>query len=316
MSWIIFQPIYKEAIWGGLNLATLFRRKLPQKSSHIAESWEIVDRPNNQSCVRYKQQKTTLREVILSDGAYVMGPRWDAQDRFPILVKLLDCNDRLSLQVHPPHEIAKKFGGDAKDEFWYVIETTKEEAQIFAGLKKGVTREIFIQALDQRNLESCLHAEKCEKGKSIFIPSGRLHAIDTGNVILEIQKNSTTTFRVYDWDRPGLDGKPRQLHIKESLSSTNFSDYEPHMHKNLSNAILATNSSFTVTATTIEHAGKPLALRANHCPRLLHVVEGTVFDQNTGAILHIGSTALLPYAESFSISTSDVAKVLVTRIHV
>jgi mannose-6-phosphate isomerase len=145
-----------------------------------------------------------------------------------LLVKLLDCRERLSLQVHPPASVAAKLGGEPKTEMWYILDAAPD-AHLIAGLRRGVTREMFQAAIQSPNskIEDFVHRFPVRAGDSVFIPSGRVHAIDAGLVIVEIQQNSDTTYRVYDWGRVGLDGRARPLHIAESLASIDFNDFEP-----------------------------------------------------------------------------------------
>jgi len=139
---------------------------------------------------------------------------------FPLLVKILDAQDKLSLQVHPPPAKAKELGGEPKSEMWYFAETTPE-ADIFAGLKRGVTRDEFERKTGDGTVAECFHHLVVKPGDVMFLPSGRVHALGAGSVLFEIQQNSDTTYRVFDWNRVGLDGKPRDLHIhNHSRAST------------------------------------------------------------------------------------------------
>ncbi len=312
MKWIEFKPLYMERVWGGNHLARIFGRNLSGQS-HIGESWEIVDRPEAQSVGTLKGKIMTLREMILSDSAYIMGPKWDSYEQFPILVKLLDCNERLSLQVHPTEKMAVRFGGESKDEVWYIMDITRPDAQLYVGLKRNVTREQFEDALKNKALEKCLFAAHSSVGQSIPVQSGRLHAIDAGNIILEIQKNSDTTYRVYDWDRLGLDGRPRQLHVEQSLDSIDFGDYEPQMTSQKATGNIANCVSFDVVVYNLSQ-GEALHFQGKQCTRLLHVVEGTVYD-DCDSTLSRGCSVILPFAESFDLKGSSGAKILITNIH-
>jgi len=139
---------------------------------------------------------------------------------------LLDAQDNLSLQVHPSPAIARELGGESKSEFWYILDAAPK-AEIFAGLEKGSTRGAFVRALKQGDVLKYAHRMPVETGNAIFLPSGRLHAIGAGNLIVEIQQNSDTTYRVFDWNRVLKGGKTRKLHIAEALQSIDFSDREP-----------------------------------------------------------------------------------------
>jgi mannose-6-phosphate isomerase len=229
---LIFEPIPMERVWGGRRLEVMYGKALPQ-GVPVGEIWEIVDREEAQSVVH----EGSLKGALLNDlwhrhrgdvfGAAYAGHQ---SGRFPILVKLLDAREKLSVQVHPPAPLAAEMGGEPKTEVWYFARCSPG-ARIYAGVKKGVTRADFEQGLHDGTVESRLHAITVHAGDSIFIPSGRLHAIGEGNVIVEIQQNSDTTYRVFDWNRMGLDGKPRTLHLGESLACTDFSDVEPNVSR-------------------------------------------------------------------------------------
>jgi mannose-6-phosphate isomerase len=228
MSLLTFVPIYQTRIWGGANFQKLYGRTLPG-TEPIGESWELVDRPEAQSVVSDGEWKgKTLQDLWAGvDRKKIFGTGSPEVSRFPILIKLLDAEDKLSLQVHPPAAKAKELNGEPKTEMWYFLHTTPD-ASIYVGLKKGVNQKQFEAAVGTPELANLFHVLKTSPGEAMFLPSGRVHAIGAGNVILEIQQNSDTTYRVYDWDRKdSKTGKPRDLHIKESLASINFRDFEP-----------------------------------------------------------------------------------------
>ncbi len=225
---IIFEPIPMERVWGGRRFESLLGKAIPN-GALIGELWEIVDREDAQSIVHSGRLKgTTLHELWSNHRAEIFGAPYAAHPspRFPLLVKLLDARERLSVQVHPPLHLAAALGGEPKTEVWYFLDALPA-ARIYAGLKKGVTRAEFESDLRTGDVERTLHEIPVTTGESIFIPSGRLHAIGEGNVIVEVQQNSDTTYRVFDWNRMGLDGKPRAMHIEESLASIDFNDFEP-----------------------------------------------------------------------------------------
>jgi mannose-6-phosphate isomerase len=156
----------------------------------------------------------------------IFGTGLPEAERFPLLFKLLDAQDRLSVQVHPPPSVAAQLGGEPKTEMWYFIDTLLD-SDLYAGLKRGVTRDDFVEALAEGRVADLIHHLPVCAGDAFFIPSGRIHAIGAGNVIFEVQQNSDTTYRVFDWNRVGLDGKPRDLHVEESLKAIDFDDPEP-----------------------------------------------------------------------------------------
>jgi mannose-6-phosphate isomerase len=222
---LTFDPIFQERIWGSRKLASLFGKNLPGDKT-IGESWEIVDRPEAQSVVRHGPfRDRTLHELWTHDRETVFGGVPDAP-RFPLLVKLLDAHDQLSLQVHPPGKVAAKLGGEPKTEFWYVASAIPG-AKLFVGLRRAVTREQFEQAVRARTVADLVHTVEVKTGDSIFLPAGRFHAVGAGNVLVEIQQNSDTTYRVYDWDRLDDSGRPRQLHVDQALQSIDFDDVAP-----------------------------------------------------------------------------------------
>jgi len=224
MSLLTFRPLTFERIWGGEALRTLFGREIPA-GKPIGESWELVDRPEAVSPVEGQEGKT-LHDLWRERRVELFGRRAPATERFPILIKLLDCRETLSVQVHPPAALAAQLGGEPKTELWYFLHT-EPGAKIYAGLKKGVTAAAFRAAIGTPGLAALLHELPTRPGEAMFLPSGRVHAIGAGNVILEIQQNSDTTYRVDDWGRLDAAGKPRELHVEQALQSIRFDDREP-----------------------------------------------------------------------------------------
>ena len=310
---IRFLPIYQERVWGGNQLATYLQRTLPQ-NNFIGESWDIVDRPEAQSIVASgKWEGKTLREVLKQSSSFVLGPRFQHNRPFPIIVKWLDCKERLSLQVHPPQSAVAELGGEPKTENWYFA-NTHPDSSILAGLKKGVTCEQFTKAIHEKNLEKLIHRIHAEPGDSILIPSGRIHAIEKGNLILEIQENSDTTYRIYDWDRSGIDGKPRKLHPKESLRSIDFNDYEPSVIKPVEGKeLLADCQVFRIRKVALKENDATIDFPKYDQPRIIHVVKGLIKEMGTGEILCLGENVLLPYAEPFSFKALKDSIFLVTE---
>jgi mannose-6-phosphate isomerase len=226
---LLFKPIFQERIWGGRKLAELFGKGLPA-GKRIGESWEIVDRPEAQSVVANGPLKgKTLHELWIQDREAIFG-NVPKSERFPLLVKLLDAHEKLSLQVHPPDDVAKILGGEPKTEFWYVA-ASEPESEIFVGLRASLTREEFKRALEEKTVEDCVHKIRVKAGDAMFLPAGRLHAVGGGNLLVEIQQNSDTTYRVFDWNRVEEAGKTRTLHIDEALQSIDFNDVAPTLEE-------------------------------------------------------------------------------------
>lgn len=240
MAFLSFHPIYHEKIWGGDNLNKIYGRDLPA-GKKIGESWELVDRDDDDSKLVESFLGCDNLHALWEheDKEKIFGRRAPDTERFPILLKLLDAQDKLSVQVHPPIDKAAELGGEPKTEMWYFL-GTEEEAMIYVGLKKGVTRQQFEEAIGTPKLPDLLHTLKTNPGDVMFLPSGRLHAIGGGNLIFEVQQNSDTTYRVDDWSRVDDNGKPRELHVEKSLAAIDFDDPEPYFAQPHGERILET----------------------------------------------------------------------------
>ncbi|HIJ67166.1 MAG TPA: class I mannose-6-phosphate isomerase [Planctomycetes bacterium] len=216
-----FRPIFKERIWGGQVLKTVFGKELPE-GAKIGESWELADLPEDKSeIINGPLAGITIDKAIEELGAAITG-RDDYKPPFPLLIKILDANDILSVQVHPDPDTCRRMGkGDPKTECWYIIDAA-QDAVIYKGLKKGVTKEQFAQSIEDGNCEELLDKVQVKKGECHFLPAGTCHAIGPGLLIAEIQTPSDTTYRVFDWNRVDDSGKGRQLHIADALESIHF----------------------------------------------------------------------------------------------
>ncbi|PYK69154.1 MAG: mannose-6-phosphate isomerase [Verrucomicrobia bacterium] len=217
--------MFQERIWGGRKLEELFGKNIPA-GKRIGESWEIVDRPEVQSMVRDGPlADRSLHDLWVNFREEVFGKVRDTP-RFPLLIKLLDAREKVSLQVHPAEEVAESLGGEAKTEFWYVA-AAEPGAEIYVGLRRTMAREQFEHALRSGTVAECVHAVPVKEGDAMFLPSGRFHAIGTGNVLVEVQQNSNTTYRLFDWNRLDDTGQSRSLHIEEALQCIDFNDVRP-----------------------------------------------------------------------------------------
>lgn len=216
-----FQPILREYVWGGRRLAEL--GKLIGCGEHYAESWEIVDHGADQSIVvGGPQAGTTLHENVTCNGLELLG-RHDPQSQFPLLFKYLDCQRTLSVQVHPNDEQAARLDPPdlGKTEAWVVL-AAAPGSHIYAGLKPGIDRAALELAAAQGNCEACLYAFEPRVGDCLLIEAGTVHALGAGLLVAEIQQASNTTFRLFDWNRLDIDGKPRALHVQQSLEMIDF----------------------------------------------------------------------------------------------
>ena len=222
---LIFRPIFQERIWGGRRLEALYGKQLPP-GRRVGESWEIVDREEAQSIVASGPLAgRTLHELWTTHRAEIFGPTPESP-RFPLLIKLLDAQEKLSLQVHPPADVAATLNGEPKTEFWFIADA-EPRAEIYVGLRRGSSRKQIEEALQTGTVEEHLHRINVQSGDAMFLPSGRMHAIGAGNVIVEVQQNSDTTYRVFDWNRVDEKGTARELHVEASMRSIDFEDFEP-----------------------------------------------------------------------------------------
>ena len=225
---LTFLPLFKERIWGGRRLADLFGKALPPGAS-IGESWEITDRPEGVSVVAHGPfAGRDLRWLMTQHGPELLGRPVASDERFPWLCKILDAREDLSLQVHPPAALARDRGGEPKTEMWYMAEADRN-ARMYVGLRRGISREQFEQQTHAGTVAGCFHYHDVHTGDVMFVPSGRVHALGGGQVIFEIQQNSDTTYRVFDWNRVGLDGRPRDLHLAQAFASIDYADWEPDL---------------------------------------------------------------------------------------
>jgi len=225
----VFRPIFKDRIWGGRELERLYAKQIPA-GTPIGEAWEISDRPGDASIIANGPLAgKDLRWLMENHAAEILGgAKPAAEGRFPLLCKILDAREKLSLQVHPPASKAAELKGEPKTEMWFIADAAPD-ASLYVGLKRGVTRADFEKKIADGSVADCFHRIPVKAGDTMFLPSGRVHAIGDGLVIFEIQQNSDTTYRVFDWNRVGLDGQPRELHIAQSLASIDFNDFEPKL---------------------------------------------------------------------------------------
>lgn len=210
----------KDYLWGGNRLREEYGKKLD--SDKIAESWELSCHKDGQSVIEGGEfDGKTLSELIEAKGkTAALGTNCDRFEYFPILIKLIDAKDNLSVQVHPSNEYALKAEGEyGKTEMWYIVDCN-EGAELLYGFKHEISKEEFAERIANNTLLEVANNVPVHKGDVFFIESGTLHAIGSGILIAEIQQNSNTTYRVYDYGRVGKDGKPRELHVEKALDVT------------------------------------------------------------------------------------------------
>jgi mannose-6-phosphate isomerase len=219
---LAFDPILKRILWGGRRLGTILGKPLGEYNDY-AESWEVSDHRDDVSRVSDGPLTgATLREILHQRGDELMGSAVKARSQFPLLVKYLDAHQVLSVQVHPDDVLGRRLANDnGKTEAWVIV-YAEPGSLIYAGLRQGVSRAEFAEAIESGAVEPLLHRFEPKRGDCIMIHAGTVHAIGAGIVLAEIQQMSDATFRIYDWGRVGPDGQPRQLHKSESLEATDF----------------------------------------------------------------------------------------------
>ncbi|MBM4457547.1 MAG: mannose-6-phosphate isomerase [Chloroflexi bacterium] len=259
---LTFTPVLRDYIWGGRRLATLYGRSLPPGA--IAESWEISGHPAGSTAADAGWWAgRSLPEILAELGRDLVGEHADwslARDRFPLLVKLLDANQDLSVQVHPDdtYALAHEGGELGKTEMWYVLHA-EPGAELIHGLAGGVTAESLRAALAAGQVEKVLRRTPIGAGQAVSVPAGTVHALLRGVVVAEIQQNSDTTYRVHDWGRLAADGKPRALHVEKALEVIAFGQQPPaivaprplHDCADLVRSELARNRYFVVERVTL-----------------------------------------------------------------
>lgn len=277
-SFIRFEPIYQTRVWGGRLLETRLGRILPDPGLPYGESWEISAREEADCRVIGGSFDGRRLSELWADPALrraLFGEEAPEAERFPLLCKILDAREKLSVQVHPPASVAGELGGEPKTEVWYIAHA-EPGAVLYVGVVEGVDEGRFREAIAAGEVERCIHALPVGKGQHLFIPSGRLHAIGAGLLIYEIQQSSDTTYRVYDWNRPGIDGKPRDLHIEESLKCIDFTDTAPAMGE-AGGELLVHCEHFRLERHRLA-AGTPLAEAVRGRFAIVTVVEGGIGD--------------------------------------
>ena len=297
-----FRPILKRIRWGGRRLETI--GKALGEGQDYAESWELADHGDDQSVViGGDYEDWTLRRLVEERNVELFG-RHAGQSQFPLLLKFLDANDRLSVQVHPDDDQARRFDPheNGKTESWVIIDALPG-SRLYAGLKPGVDAEQLRQAAGDGTVETLLHSFEVTPGECVFIPAGTVHAIGEGILLAEVQQMSNLTFRLYDWGRLGSDGQPRPLHVEESIACTDFRRGPVHPvrprrieHRHGVTDELVNCDYFVMRRHVLErdHRLPP----ADHF-RILTVLKGTgdlTWGGNEAMRFPLGRTALVPAA--------------------
>ena len=330
MAPVLFEPLYKEKIWGGNNLNKILNKNI-NILEKTGESWEISGHQSSPSIAVTKPYKgMTLIDIMCEYGRDILGKDAEHAD-FPLLCKFIDANDKLSIQVHPDDRQALDagWGKKGKTECWYIVEA-KPGAKIIAGLKKDITPDRIKDYIAQNKFEECLNYIEIKKGDVLFIPAGTVHAIMDGTVIYEIQESSDITYRLYDWDRVDINGKQRRLHIDESVQIISPCETLEYKIPPLKMLLAKNENNLTAAAGSVRSVSKYFALEeydfyhtakinlpVKKSFRILTVISGLIeLHYYTGTMIVCkGQTVLIP-ASIKNVQTTGLShtKFLVTTI--
>lgn len=317
---LIFTPVFRSYLWGGDRLQSQLNKAVPG-SGPWAESWEIVDHGADQSVVATGPWKGwTLRALIESFPKEILGSGIAQKHHtFPLLLKYLDCNSVLSVQVHPEDVYALKMTPPdlGKTEAWYIVDA-QPDAVLYAGLRSDVTRDELARAIEAGETERCLHTIHPKAGDCVFIPAGTVHALGGGLLVAEIQQASDTTFRLFDWNRVDATGKSRPLHIDQAMEVIDFTRGPV--------SLSSSSDKATETVTTLVACDKFLLrsfangnheLKPTNRFKIVTVPAGKAVIECNGESfeLNLGQTLLVPAAApAIHINVEPKATVLVAEL--
>lgn len=296
-----FDPIYKQIIWGGTNISKYFHREII--SDRVAESWELCCRDDGTSIVSSGVLKgMSLQDVIFKYKDKLLGEKTYLSfgTRFPLLIKIIDANENLSVQVHPGDDYAKITGDKCgKNELWYILDA-KANSKLVYGVKKDETKAGFIKAVSENKTEQVLNVVDASAGDVFYVPAGKVHAILSGILIAEIQQNSNTTYRIYDWGRVDKDGRGRALNTVQALDVIDFDSQnlptifsQPEKNQDYSLDVVLRSEYFNVDKISVHHQYKSTTIG---CFIIFMCIKGggaIIYDGGTCSII-LGETLLFP----------------------
>jgi len=288
-----FENIFHEKVWGGQRLKEVLGKPLPE-GEKIGESWELSGHPSALSIVKEGVLKgKSITQLVEEDPEGILGSALSKKySSFPLLYKFIDANDKLSIQVHPDDQYAKEHEGDlGKTEAWYIVDT-QPGSTIICGLKEGATPEEIKAGIETNQLEKELQEIEVTAGDVIYISPGTVHAIGAGIVLYEVQEASDVTYRLYDWGRVGLDGKPRDLHINDSLKVINYSDNSTHQMRP-KGSLLVTCPYFSIEKYDVERS---LDRELKNSFEVVTLIDGEGEIESDGSRVPVakGETILIP----------------------
>lgn len=318
-----FKPILKTLVWGGEKIAPYKGIETNQKN--IGESWELSGVKGNESVIANGGfEGRTITDLIAEYGAELIGRKVydNTGTEFPLLIKFIDARSDLSVQVHPNDELAavRHNGSKGKTEMWYVVDTDPG-AHLLSGLSEEITPEEYARRVEDNTITDVLCDFKISKGDVFFLPAGRIHAIGGGSFIAEIQQTSDITYRIYDYGRLGLDGKPRQLHTelaKDAIDYKVYPDYRTAYERKMDRENLLVDCPYFTTSLLLLDAPYSVNLRDLDSFLILICTQGKgriVDDQGNVVSYHQGETILLPAGcQGFGIEPDEYSEILTSCI--
>lgn len=312
-------PAFKDYLWGGTKLRDVYGKKCDYDK--VAESWELSTHPAGESRLLCDGQPgPTLSEYLQTAGKQALGTNCDAFDEFPVLIKFIDAKDPLSIQVHPSDEYALQNEGEyGKTEMWVVMDC-EPGAFLYFGVNREITREEFRRRIENNTVLEVLNRVDVHPNDVFFIESGTIHAIGAGILICEIQQNSNCTYRVYDYDRRGADGKPRELHIEKALAVSRLTPSDTTDRQGSEKAVpggtvkpLASCKYFTTQRLTVDGTMTVAADESSFVSLVVTAGSGTVTGPENAVSFHAGDSLFVP-AGTGEITLSGSCTVIKTTV--
>ena len=313
LSPVKLTPAFKDYLWGGTKLKTLYNKK--SDLNIVAESWELSAHKDGESVVADGQYKgLTLTQYINAVGNDILGINSEKFDYFPILIKFIDAHDALSVQVHPDDKYALEHEGEyGKTEMWYILDC-EQDAFLYYGFSRDITKDEFTDAIKNNTLTDILNAVPVHKGDVFFIPSGTVHAIGAGIMICEIQQNSNTTYRVYDYNRRDKNGKTRPLHIEQAIAVSNLSK-APDIERisDTKHTVLAECEYFKVDKLTVKGCETIAVDQSSFLSLIVTEGNGKLTMNDESMDFTIGDSIFVP-AQTGSISIEGDCTVILSQV--
>ncbi len=315
-----FKPILKDKIWGGNKLRSVLNK--PTESDNAGESWEISGVDGDISVVAEGPlEGRNLVELIDEFKGKLVGEKVFQKfgNKFPLLIKFIDANDDLSIQVHPDDELGmKRHNSFGKTEMWYVVDA-EEGATLISGFNKPTNKEEYLEVFKAGNLIDILNREDVFNDDVFFLPAGRVHTIGKGLLIAEIQQTSDITYRIYDFDRVDANGIGRELHVEEAVDAIDYNFYDEYKTKydqSANEAEIGRSTYFITNRLIIEDSVHRNYSKFDSCIIIMCLKGSTQLKYENGTVdLKLGETLLIPNSiDSVTIKTENSAKLLEVRI--